>query len=65
MNVGTENDTPARVAKVKRKVPKYPPQARQGEYMRRNMRHLAKWMLITIAVLFGTVAVGAILGAVR
>lgn len=55
-------DCPARVAKVKRTMPKYPPQVRQGEYLRRNMRHLAKWMLITIGVLMGTVAVAVIQG---
>ncbi|PUE21844.1 hypothetical protein B9Z43_01290 [Limnohabitans sp. MMS-10A-192] len=60
MNVKTENRAPARVAKVKRAIQKYPQPERQGEYMRRNMRHLAKWMLITIGVLMGTVAVAMI-----
>lgn len=56
-------DCPASVAKVKRAVPKYPKAAPQGQYLRRNMRHLAKWMLIAIAVIFGTViASGLIVG---
>lgn len=62
MNVKTENKAPARVAKVKRTIPKYSQPERQGEYLRRNMRHLAKWMLITIGVLMGTVAVATIQG---
>lgn len=62
MNTRSENRAPARVAKVKRTAPKYPPQERQGEYLRRNMRHLAKWMLITIGVLVGSVAVAVIHG---
>lgn len=62
MNTRSENRAPARVAKVKRTAPKYPPQERQGEYLRRNMRHLAKWMLITIGVLVGSVAVAVIQG---
>lgn len=53
-------DCPARVAKVKRSVPRHQPPARQGEYLRRNMRHLAKWMLIAIGVMFGTTIAGAL-----
>ena len=52
-------DCPARVAKVKRRVPKYP-SAPQGTYLRRNLRHLAKWMLLAIAVMFGTSLAGAL-----
>ena len=53
-------DCPARVAKVKRSVPKYPKNTPQGAYLRRNLRHLAKWMLLAIAVMFGTSLVGAL-----
>lgn len=60
MNVKTENKAPARVAKVKRTIPKFQAPAHQGEYLRRNMRHLAKWMLIAIGVMFGTVMAGAL-----
>ena len=60
MNVKTENKAPARVAKVKRTIPKFQAPAHQAEYLRRNMRHLAKWMLIAIGVMFGTVMAGAL-----
>lgn len=53
-------DCPARVAKVKRRIPKHPVPLRSGEYLRRNLRHLAKWMLLAIAVMFGTSLVGAL-----
>lgn len=53
-------DCPARVAKVKRRIPKHPAPLRDGQYLRRNLRHLAKWMLLAIAVMFGTSLVGAL-----
>ena len=53
-------DCPARVAKVKRRIPKHPVPLRKGEYLRSNLRHLAKWMLLAIAVMFGTSLVGAL-----
>jgi len=53
-------DCPARVAKVKRRVPKHPTPLRQ-EISRVYLRHLAKWMLICIAVLLASaVVVGAL-----
>lgn len=61
MNTRSENRAPARVAKVKRTIPKFPATAHQGEYLRRNMRHLAKWMLIAIAVMFGTTIAGGLI----
>ncbi len=60
-------DCPARVAKVGKRTPKAIKGAAKPQPldMRRNLRHLAKWMLITIAVIFGTVALGVIVGAVK
>lgn len=37
-------------------------QSHQHGHLRANIRHLAKWMLITIGVLVGTVAVAVIHG---
>lgn len=48
---------PARVAKVKRRIPKDAQPLRQNVTWHRNVRHLAKWMLITIAVLHSAVIV--------
>lgn len=61
MNTRSENRAPARVAKVKRTIPKFQNHPHQGEYLRRNMRHLAKWMLIAIAVMFGTTIAGGLI----
>lgn len=45
-------DCPARVAKVKRRVPKHPTPLRQ-EIGRVYLRHLAKWMLAFVGVALG------------
>ena len=50
-NCNQGRDCPARVAKVKQRTPKNPAPLRQ-EIRRVYLRHLAKWMLICIAVLF-------------
>jgi hypothetical protein len=49
-------DCPVRVAKVKSRTPRYPTPLRQ-EISRVYLRHLAKWMLIAIAVLLVSAAV--------
>jgi len=49
-------DCPARVAKIKRRVPKHPTPLRQ-EISRVYLKHLAKWMLIVIVLLFSLVPV--------
>ncbi len=59
MTMGTQNNAPAKVAKVKRSVPRQQPVI-EREYMRRNLGHLAKWMLLAIGVMFGTSLAGAL-----
>ena len=44
-------DCPARVAKVKQRIPKHAQPLRPGFTWRRNVRRLAEWMLITIVLL--------------
>lgn len=50
-NCNQGRDCPARVAKVKNRAPKHPAPLRE-EIRNVYLRHLAKWMLVIIAVLF-------------
>ena len=50
-------DCPARVAKVKQRMPKHATQLRAGFTWRRNLKHLAKWLLVTVAMLNAAVIV--------
>lgn len=58
------NEYPAKVAKVGKRTPMEINQAANaGPYMRANLRHLAKWALITIGVMFGTAIAGGLVVA--
>jgi hypothetical protein len=52
----------AKVAKIKRRTPKYPQVLRAGQALRGHMRRLAKWMLIAIAT---SVAASVLVGVMR
>ena len=52
-------DCPARVAKVKQRTPKHPAPLRQG-ISQIYLKHLAKWMLICIAVLFAAALIAGV-----
>lgn len=51
---------PARVAKVKQRYPKQATPLRAGFTWRRNLKHLAKWMLISLAASMTLAGVGCV-----
>ncbi len=59
------NEYPAKVARVGKRIPRQSDQAAsQGStHTPRHLRHLAKWALITVGVMFGTAIAGGLVVA--
>lgn len=62
--MNNRDEYPAKVARVGKRIPREINQAGRADAdMRRNLRHLAKWALITIGVMFGTAIAGGLVVA--